>query len=698
MRVLTTVLMMGASAAVAEPRQIVSGEHGDFTRLSIPIEPGSEWTIEEGKRRVVVKTVDLNLGTGRIFKRIGRGRVSDVTVGLDGVEVSLACDCESRTFTFNNNYLVLDILPNDNPANEDTRIIERGVAEPLTTNENVIALPLLTEAPRDGSLLFKISSENGSRDNPPSPREDEVLETAVTPEKVQDDPAPMTDDQNLLSTLTGQDQFSRGPDALPGIKIHGNSPGSQRRVEASEGCWPSTYIDLSQWNEDTDDFPYNRPQQSSVAIDTSLEFEKSSAVDASKSFISYGFGAEAILILKSVIENDPNISALREIASVIDGEDLETIALRSQEKCNGAGALWALILDEGSSMIDDKLRDSAILTFMRFPTGAQLAIGSRLSRALAAAGWMDQALYIREHLKRAGLSREDLRVLDAEIGSDEQRGSAGLTEIDNEIPDYPLPLLLALTAETLDENRIPSQELVNRLEEVLFTSRDLPEHPAISVAYVRILERLGRLNDAFDVLNSDDFSDFSEKDELLDLILTSAADSSSIEEFLDLVFNENAESPTPGVQNLVADRLLQLGFADKVLEMFVGTATGTDQATRRYLKAEAYAALDDPAAVEELLAGISTPRAEAIRSGASWSEIRASAPLTTDQAWRRENWSALFDAEDQILQSLAQLAVSPPTTPSPESAVSSGWAVAAEAEEVRNTLEAALQKFSVDVD
>ena len=108
-------LLAAAPALGAEGGRILSGEHGDFSRLVLRIDPGTQWSLEtvDGRATLRIPGKALDFGTGGIFDLIPRSRIADVTTRVDGsgttVELALACDCRVSTLFVDGRYLAVDV-------------------------------------------------------------------------------------------------------------------------------------------------------------------------------------------------------------------------------------------------------------------------------------------------------------------------------------------------------------------------------------------------------------------------------------------------------------------------------------------------------------------------------------------------------------------------------------------------------------
>ena len=193
---LAVLLLLTSSPALAQSALMRSGDHADFTRLTLPLPDGTEFALTRAEGRAMLgfsgplQDVDLS----RVYDRIGRDRLSDIAV-TDGpsLELTLACDCPVETVVAANNLLIIDIrdgppLPPATPARTD--LAEAAPPAPFDLPQRPAGQVTAQPAPiilrgRDLSLGLPAPS-------PPSPRL--ATDSASAPDEPEEDPAHATTD------------------------------------------------------------------------------------------------------------------------------------------------------------------------------------------------------------------------------------------------------------------------------------------------------------------------------------------------------------------------------------------------------------------------------------------------------------------------------------------------------------------------
>ena len=690
--------LLWASATHAQQALIQSGEHDGFTRLSIPIGVGSDWTSERDGQRIILTAEGLDATAEDVFRLIKRDRISSVTSVPGKVEITLACACDFESFLFRERYVVIDVKPAD-PASISPQT--QG-ADPIlltsdVSSEELPAIPLLPGSDRISTLPRSIlrAPVGGARSLEETQRE---LAAAISDAAVRDTVTPPAFSiAEPLPPLNQGNSRIEGATMLPGIEFHSGFTSAVAIDVSDSRCWPESYTDVASWGDDGVSLAEAVAPLRARLTDAASHPDQVAIEELAKAYLYFGFGQEALEISRLGRSDSRALQALRDVARIIEDQPVTEDAFEGQASCEGPAGLWSYLAKPSDEPVEPRVSDNAIFAFMALPVGPKLAVGPTLTLQLLKDGRRPQALDIRDHIDSLGLAREELRLLDSELDlSTDEDLSQKIDAVVAGNPDLPVPHLVALTNRILTSTDRPSSNLINRLEEALFTARRSSDFPPLVEAYIKSLERLERYGEAFDKLYAADTPPLVEEGEIRDSILASAAELASVDTFLDLAFREQTKGASALVQNMLADRLLQLGFPEQALSLLIAPTVGSDMAERRYLRAEAFAALEDFAAVNETLSGITTVRADAIRAGADWEAIRSVEDAGEGFAWRRADWTALIDAEDDMFRSLAELATQPAPNPDPVSPLPSGRLLADEAATARGVLEVALDRFSVE--
>ena len=101
--------------AAAEGGKVRGGEHGDFSRVVLTIEPTTEWSLETVARRATIRFPGkaLAFDPDGVFAKMPATRILAVRTSVDAggttVVVDLGCDCRVSTSFVDARYLALDV-------------------------------------------------------------------------------------------------------------------------------------------------------------------------------------------------------------------------------------------------------------------------------------------------------------------------------------------------------------------------------------------------------------------------------------------------------------------------------------------------------------------------------------------------------------------------------------------------------------
>jgi tetratricopeptide (TPR) repeat protein len=458
------ILMLPVSA-FAEAVSVVSGEHDGYTRLVFAISPDREWSlvIGQGSAKLVFPAQNLEFEDDGVFTRIPKTRLvsthSDRGEGGAVYRMTLGCDCEVGAFPYLDAYIVVDIsdppktsiiapptrhfapvlsaatLPdgNDRPPEFVSWIPPRapyydssphrvnfpaqtdGVgltptqtpdAPPNTSHTDVVqvAPDEVTEEVREvdqelqeavdsarNSLLHQltVAVDQGLLDlNGPI---SEILQAAETVPIVEpEDPFEVFEELEDENQVLIQTAITR--DALA---AHGR--GNQQK----EHCPSPEDLDIASWGSGEDFFD----ELSSVRQGLLREFDEPDFFEVERlvrTYLRYGFGAEARSYLFDGGKNVAQQSLLLDLAAIVDGQTVQPDGPLSQAiGCGGVAGLWALVgtYPVVDTHIDDE--PSIIEAFADLPPDIRRLVGPRLASAFLDRGVVAAARQVSDILERA---------------------------------------------------------------------------------------------------------------------------------------------------------------------------------------------------------------------------------------------------------------------------------------------------------
>jgi hypothetical protein len=430
-------LLAAAPSAQAEPITVRSGEHADFSRLVIDFATTVDWREErDGRRhRLIFPASDLTLSTDRVFSKIPRTRLSDLTWGAGTLTLDLSCDCTVRTERLASGKLVIDIT--DKPyVPAPTEAKSRDTPKDIRFAREMF--DKLTEPPAVAPPLEPMTVADIDLAGPAAVLAQEIGRAAS---------------QGLLAAApTGLDTIPASApldNGLPGFELrnaldaHTIDP-RENTVDEISICQPAAVFDVAHWGgEEPAGELIGRARNKLVG-----EFDLHNADDVTafaKRLLFLGFGAEARATLNA-LDGDPD-PVLRTLSYIVDGDIPADLSLiEDQISCDTAGALWATLAVQSvpaSGALNAILRE-----FSALPDHHRIFLGPKLIRAFLQSDLPEQAHQIRNAIHRSADQSEPQHVMDAEIalhGSDAEEGRALLRDIalrDNHEATQALDILL----------------------------------------------------------------------------------------------------------------------------------------------------------------------------------------------------------------------------------------------------------------
>ncbi|RYH01560.1 hypothetical protein EU805_12925 [Salipiger sp. IMCC34102] len=691
--------------AQSSARTVLSGEHGSFTRLSVPIPRGAGWSLRDAGDGYALDvegayTYDL---TG-VFDRITRDRIAQVSQADSLLRIDLACDCDATSFLYRDRYVVVDV----ETARREAQPGAAASPGPTPFAKQSLALPLVPGL--DGPTVVPLASDPSPMAIDPSPvsraadadlrdvqrqlsdalrdvAKADILENREMAEVVLDQAEPSPDTNAGPPALLGTQAD------LPGLTFrNGMTPRiASASDERPSSCWPQEYTDVASWMPEGETGYASLRERRSVLTDTRDTPDPNAITDLARAYIHHGFGAEAALVL-DIDGNDSRArQALRSLAEITDDSG-PGAALASQAGCPGPVSLWVYLsqAEPATSAAD------ITLTFKTLPPGLKLALGGRLAVRLAEDGQAEDANQVLDSLSAVNAPLQDQVLYDLLVSLASQDGPMSQGQINAFLDaetDLPPEVLIALADRARAADLAPPPDLVARLEDRVFTARDTSLAALLQAALVRSYTALELYPDAIARARSAQEADPDSG--LLSEVVLAAAGAAEVATIIDVAFDPEAGTLEPQAQNALARRLLDLGFPDRAHDLLQGPARGRTMAERRYLRAEAEIALGDAVQAAETLSGITTPRAEAILSGADWTEVRDDAEARNGLAWRQSDWTELVQSEDEELQGLATLATRAAPAPSPDALLTSSRQLLEESAAARATLQSGLERFAI---
>lgn len=618
---LLLLLLALAVPAAAQTARVLSGEHGDFTRLVIELPSPESWTLGRtatGYSFAALSEAQPGYDLTGVWQRIPRTRLASLAADPDSgaLALNLACDCHVFPFEYRPGVVVLDIKPGPAPAGSTFETPFAGIASRLAQKADPpLAYDWIAgrkaEAMASPAAPLRLPLETGAVSL--KPLRDELLEQIArgAAEGIVD------------MELPGKPPKVAGADhaTLPWSNIRiGVEPGVVVTDTYDEGpargadCADPTLLDLPSWGGQVP--PSELLAEARAGLYGEFDAPDPQAIrHAVRRLLHLGFGAEARQTAGLIGEATPDaeLDLLRSMAMLVDGEADPQTPFAAMLDCDGPAALWAALAHDRLPPGRGVNRDAILQAFLALPAHLRRHLGPPLAEKFLARDDAEAARIIRDAIKRtpeadpatvalldarAELHKGDPKAAQAHaetavaLHGDQAAGLVALVETHVRTLDPlgagPVEALLALRGET----------------------EGTPEGAAVVRAVVLALALSGRTAAAF--------RDPGASGQVLADLWRVAAERATDDDFL-LQAVLPATSPAPQVLQdtglAVAERLLRLGFPDAA-QVWLGPTSKGDPPKRLRLAAEAALRTGDARTTIALAEGLDDPEAEGLRAQA----------------------------------------------------------------------------------
>lgn len=594
------------------------------------------------------------------FERIPRDRLAALATdrGPGLLSLELACECEVSAFLFRPDKLVIDISDGQQTAVPTVAEPRFVLASPLATQ---LELPDVAEAP----LIFDVTSPDVSFVA--------ASERSELPAGVLERFAPMLEiegadamriaevERSLIESLSranshGVIDFTGGgtmedsgiaarSDNLPDLSegpentsVPAPTPGATgpglliqssldrgtnpvpvgQTARAGISCLDDSYFDFAVWGN-------GRPFADQIADRTTEltgEFDvyADGAVDSlARTYLHFGFGREA----RQALQLDGLRSSEREIlvslAAILDEEIPPNDLLIQQFGCVGAVSLWSALARKTILGTGEEERTAMITAHRNLPEAIRALTGLLLA---------DLFLEVGDHAAAAEILAPGIGMVQqttVEVGMAEAEivrqavGAGPAIDRLNEMVDDGSRMTAAAMTELLTLSLVdgmPVDEATLTLASALrFEERGTASAAALAVAELRTLIASDRFEQAQDLIANDTEDLPAEVFAGMETeLVVAAAERMADSEFLYFAFGGTGLSQSDRSVNAVARRLIALGFPEEADRLLDAPAEGDDMLERGYLGAEAAISMGRDTAAAGALAGMSGPRADALRA------------------------------------------------------------------------------------
>lgn len=656
---------LAAAAASAQSVPIRSGEHDGFSRLVLQVPPGTAWDLQQQGANATLELKGLNIrfDTSGVFDKIPKSRLTAIRQTDRGAPLNLAlgCNCPVTAFLQSDVFLVVDIAdPTDQnrpqlmPA--PTGPAYRFAAGPSST------LPVLPSAL--GQLTHPDHLPSHSPDHLPTPQREQhaamplpkpaqsatsgtargdfrvtapAAELNLTQIRLLEEISRAAN-QGLLTPRTELDPASSDepapaksvPEQLnlratsradldrPQIQIR-NTPDT-----AESRCLPGELVDVPSWADDRP-FAHQLGDLRAKLVSETGMFQEEAAIKLAQFYIFQGFGSEAASLLQKVNSTDQSSTILRAIAHQLDAPQPQRFDIfDDQRECATDVALWAFLAESGRPKAPAPDTATAILrAFSKLPKHLKKHLGPRLSRQFLLAENPERASEVLRAIDPAHPEPEDAQTMvqadiDLKKGKTDSAQKALQKVVEGQSEHSP-QALIELIQTSYDSGKPPGKPLSGLADayHTEFKGTDLGNALKRALILALIMENnfeqaLSRYTEG---LKTGDLQDKALVSDIYLAATDRADDSSFLALTLDDLQKIDQRLSQPALTQ-VAERILNLGFAEQAEALLNQQPAGRRNADRRLLRARIALANRKPNRALVELAGLQSAAADPLRAQA----------------------------------------------------------------------------------
>lgn len=502
MRALLFAGLLGtlASPSIGEDVRVLSGEHADFSRIVLVFQRPIEWsqTPVDGGFEVAFDRGDVSMNLEEVFTKIPRDRIQ--SVGFDQsrnvFKLEADCECALEVFDAGPNTVAIDVRTVNTPLpSPETSTADRSIGTPFPFGRPDGA-SYQVNLNQNGNELYR----NAFDGLPEQKEEDGSLDTSGALNKatrsfeavlfkqlgrVASQGLVELDSSGASSGSENSEDHLRPPHHERGsshIRLGSVFDGDlvpidpQSDIETEVfSCPDVTLFDFSQWSED------NRFSDAiaTARSDLASQLDEPAPADVekmAKTFIAFGFGAEARAVLSEYdlgLESSP---LLLSMARIVDDEEVQDIsALERSIECGDQSALWAFAAHE--PQLAPPLSDVRPVqnAFIRLPNSLKARLGPKVVENLLAIGREGEAATVRNAIARLpNAVVDELKFIEATQAMKTGETDAAVTDLTELVkePGTRTPEAMAKLLQSHRQRGSVSSETVLTAESIAFEHRD----------------------------------------------------------------------------------------------------------------------------------------------------------------------------------------------------------------------------------
>ncbi|MBT9385866.1 hypothetical protein KM176_18490 [Pseudooceanicola sp. CBS1P-1] len=665
---LALLLMLLPGLALAQVSVVRAGDHAAFTRLTISLPRGTTWDLVQspGRATVSLSGTIQSIDISQVFERIQRDRLREVTVEPgQTLTLELACLCRIEPSTYGTQLLILDLRdgpPLPQRPDISMPLADRPLADPRANLSlaqpvppQMPALPAMPPPdPPEGAMATDPTSA------PPPPEIPAPLRSFAEARvnALPDLPAPLSETEERLARQL-EDSLLR---AIGGAATEGllqTDPRGAAALSAEERSLPASddtatadpgVAALTATLEDAQPGPSNRfvlsGDDCALAMPPTVSTEETGAfsdqlarlrsalvgefdrpdprahLELAQFYISQGFGAEARSVLDALALDTRETREMASVARILEyGHDPQDNPFASRTDCDSEAALWGILALDPLPPGQDIDTVAVKRAMMTLPDPLKRYLGPILAQRFVSIDEGDTARDLMRVLERETeitSPRQEMVAARLESQDSGQPDRTAYHEIIANNDDVSAEALLHYTEDTLAGGKPVDPETIGLLESFRAQYRDTPIEAGLTRTEIAAHSSTGNFTAAYDLFEAAQAEMTGpDRAKVADSLARNLSMNASDAAFARLYFRHTPlirDGIPPETANLVADRLLSLGFLDEAAGYLAPGAEGDAGRSRRLMRARLALAQNLPRQAEGELTGLTGRDADRLRA------------------------------------------------------------------------------------
>ena len=656
-----TALSSLAAQLAADPIVVRGGIHAGFDRLVMLLPENGTWEIVSSARqhKLIIPQHEDGFDTNEALPRTVGTRISDITSNSSDLELLLNCDCTVAGFVLPNGYLVVDVADPAVSGKHDTSRFQYGdLLWRHIVRANTSGLEAQPQAISDSVAKHLSNTQSQLLEEISTAASSGLLLANTSLAKSQ-------------SNLPNFDRGERNSIARQNVRVTGSNdiPINAQTTEilVEDQCVAPEMIAVSTWGSDD---PFAE-QIGMLRDDLYGEFDKVNAAAVLKMaqlYTHFGFGAEARQTLSLSPKLAQKQTALREIAEYMDYGRVQAPEIFAMPQyCDDETALWSVLISGRHNPGNDTGAEKALRTLNALPQHLRTLVAPNLSQILLNSGDKKNAAAAIRILDRSPVPRApDANLVAAQIeeavGNSETAAALINDTIKTNSLESPEALIKQVNAQ-LGSGDPVSAETALLIEAYTYELSDHRLGPELRRAHVLASAKSGQFLKAFDAIQNEDISQFSE-------VLSEVTQHGDDILFLQSYF-KHAQPRLGGLERkLVSDisiRLSLLGFHDIAHQTLSIFSSETMSDADNEIRARHSLGIGNMRPALEILGDTSSPQATELRARAlnllgdtprAIAELEQAGQVSaaTEIAWLADDWQILTPKTTPIFGSAVEMA------------------------------------------